>query len=415
MKAYSLNQYTVLIGLDWADKKHDVCIMNTETEKVEYEKFSHTPEAINAWVLALHKRFPNQRIAICLELKSGPIVYALLKYYWVDLYPISPGTLAKYRETFNHSGAKDDPTDAFLMVDFMQRHEDKLSLISPDNEQTRVLQYLVEHRRLLISERVRLTNRISSALKDFYPQVLDWFDDIGSVIFCDFLKQWPNLTKAKKAHKKTLVDFFHAHHVRYNATIEERLKGITSAMILTDDKAVIEPSQHYVLCLTKILRDLLLNIEDYNQLIAKQFKAHPDYELFHSFPGAGPVFGPRLLAAMGSQRERFQSSDELVRQTGIAPVVKRSGESTWIHWRYSCPTFVRQTFVEWANQSIHYSYWAKLFYEKQKEKGKAHQAILRSLAYKWARILFRCWKDHKPYDEAIYLLSLKEKNSSLIC
>ena len=388
--------------------------MITDTEQVEYDQFAHTPEAINTWALALHQRFPDQRFAICLELKNGPIVYALLKYLWIDLYPISPGTLAKYRETFNHSGAKDDPTDAFLMVDFMQRHDDKLNIICPDNEETRILQRFVEHRRSLISEKVRLTNRISRALKDFYPQVLDWFDDIDSLIFCDFLKQWPNLAKVQKAHEKTLVNFFHAHHVRYNATIEERVKDIKSTMALTDDKAVIEPSQYYVLCLTKLLRDLLLTIKDYNQQIAKQFKTHPDYELFHSFPGAGPVFGPRLLAAMGSQRERFQSSDELVRQTGIAPVIKRSGESAWIHWRYSCPTFVRQTFVEWANQSIHYSYWAKVYYEKQKEKGKGHQAILRSLAYKWARILFRCWKDHKPYNEARYLLSLKKKNSPLV-
>jgi transposase len=114
-------------------------------------------------------------MAVCLELKNGPIVYALLKYDWFDLFPVVPATIAKYRETFTHSGAKDDPTDAFLMVDFMQRHDDKLRVITPDDEETRILQRMVVQRRLLVSEKIRLTNRITRALKDFYPQSLDWF------------------------------------------------------------------------------------------------------------------------------------------------------------------------------------------------------------------------------------------------
>jgi len=414
MKANSLSQYAAHIGLDWADKKHDVCLIFKDNSQMEYDQFEHTPQAIDDWVLTLRKRISNQRVAICLELKNGPIVYALLKYPFIDLYPIPPATLAKYRETFTHSGAKDDPTDAFLMVDFMRRHDDQLTLITPDNEQTRILERFVRQRRLLVDDKVRLTNRITRALKDYYPQVLEWFNEIDTVVFCDFVKQWPNLSKAKRAHKTTLVDFFHGHHVRQTSAINQRVNLIKTAMVLTEDKAVIEPSQYYVLYLIDVLKVLLLSIKQYNKCIAEQFEAHPDYELFHSFPGAGPVYGPRLLVAMGSQRERFQSSDELVRQTGIAPVIKRSGQSTWIHWRYCCPIFVRQTFVEWANQSIHYSYWAKVYYEKQKAKGKGHQTILRALAYKWARILFRCWKNHEPYNEVKYMLSLKKKNSPLV-
>ena len=166
--------------------------------------------------------------------------------------------------------------------------------------------------------------------------------------------------------------------------------------------------------LTEMLRSILLTIKEYDKKIANKFEAHPDHEIFNSFPGAGSVYAPRLMVAMGSRRDRFESSDELVRQIGVAPVIKRSGQSTWIHWRYCCPKFVRQTFVEWANQTIHYSYWAKVYYENQKAKGKGHQVILRGLAYKWARIVFRCWKNHEPYNEARYLLTLKEKGSPLV-
>jgi hypothetical protein len=63
---------------------------------------------------------------------------------------------------------------------------------------------------------------------------------------------------------------------------------------------------------------------------------HSEYELFESFPGAGPVFGPLLLAAFGTNRERFKSVDKVNRLSGIAPVLNRSGKYTWTHWRYSC-------------------------------------------------------------------------------
>ena len=38
----------------------------------------------------------------------------------------------------------------------------------------------------------------------------------------------------------------------------------------------------------------------------------------------------------------------------------------------------------------------------------------RSLAYKWTRIAFRCWKNKTPYDKSKYLEALKLKGSPLL-
>ncbi|KTF17059.1 transposase [Pseudoalteromonas sp. H105] len=85
-----------------------------------------------------------------------------------------------------------------------------------------------------------------------------------------------------------------------------------------------------------------------------------------------------------------------------------------MHWRYSWTKFLRQTFVEWAGLSVRYSFWAKAYYRQQEAKGKPHNTIIRSLAFKWIRILFRCWKTHTPYDEPTYLTALKSKGSPLL-
>ena len=388
-KSLNLDQFAALIGIDWADRKHDICLFDRTTQQTEYDIIIHNPNSLDEWAQALAKRFDYQPIAISLELKSGPLVYALLKYPFITLVPIAPRALAKYREAFTQSGAKDDPTDAFLCMDFLYRHGDKLKPIEPDTKHTRHIQQLVEHRRALVADRVRITNRITAALKLYYPQVLDWFEDKDTLVFCDFVERWPDLKSAKKARKTTLEGFFYDHNSRYSEVIAQRINAIKSAIPLTSDDGVILPNQQYVQLQIRILRELIIGIKNYDQMIAAEFKKHKDYELFSSFPGAGPTFAPRLLAALGSNRNRFRSSDELARQIGVAPVMERSGNKTWVHWRYACPKFVRQTFVEWAGFSLRYSYWAKQYYDAQRAKGKGHNAVLRALAFKWGMRLTR--------------------------
>jgi hypothetical protein len=123
---------------------------------------------------------------------------------------------------------------------------------------------------------------------------------------------------------------------------------------------------------------------------------------------------PRLLTAFGEQRERYPNASDLQRYAGVAPVTQRSGNSHWVHWRWSCPTFLRQSFVEWAALTIPRSFWANAFYRQQRAAGKSHQSALRSLAYKWIRIIHRCWIDRQPYDESIYLNALKKRGSPLL-
>jgi hypothetical protein len=90
-----------------------------------------------------------------------------------------------------------------------------------------------------------------------------------------------------------------------------------------------------------------------------------------------------------------------------------SGQSEWIHFRWACPKFLRQTFHEWAGHSIAQSRWAKAYYDAQIAKNKGHHAAVRALAFKWQRILFRCWKDHQPYDENKYIEALRRRGSPL--
>ena len=123
---------------------------------------------------------------------------------------------------------------------------------------------------------------------------------------------------------------------------------------------------------------------------------------------------PRLLAAFGSQRERYQNAGEVQTSSGIAPVTENSGKSSWVHFRFACSKFLRQSFHEWAAQSITRSQWARAYYELQRRRGKKHHAAVRALAFKWIRIIYRCWKERVAYDENVYLAALAKHNSPLL-
>lgn len=53
--------------------------------------------------------------------------------------------------------------------------------------------------------------------------------------------------------------------------------------------------------------------------------------------------------------------------------------------------------------------WARIFYQGKRDVGKGHHAAVRALAFKWLRILFRCWRDGVAYDEALYLRKVRDR------
>ncbi len=414
MKEPKVTDFAALIGIDWADKKHDVCENPVGTTVFNYSIISNKPESLHDWAMALKKRYPNQSIAVACELTKGPLIYALSKYDHLTLFSINPSTVAKYRKAFSHSGAKNDPGDARLQADILSLHMNKLERIQPEKATVRALAQLLEYRRKVVQDRVDLTNRITATLKNYYPQVLDWFKEKDTTIFCDFLIKWPSLEAVKKVRKQTLLNFFNQHHSRYSVVNEKRFENIKSAMSLTDDLGVIEPNKIMIEVLIPQLKCLLTAIERLDTEIKQRYKNQNDRKIFDSLPGAGPQLAPRIMVAFGSDRSRYQSANDLQKYAGIAPVIEQSGQKKWTHWRYSCPKFLRQTFVEWAGQSVRYSFWAKAYYEQQLSKGKPHNTIIRSLAFKWIRIAFRCWQTNTPYDETKYLNALKKNGSPLL-
>ena len=243
MKSDHLTEFAALIGIDWADRKHDLCLLDVATGHRERSVLKHAPKAVHAWAEQVRKRFDGRKVAVCLELSQGPIVSALLEHDFFVIFPVQPSLLAKYREAFTPSRAKDDPTDAEFALDLLLRYPDRIVRLKPESPNMRMLRQLVECRRGLVDDRVRVTNRITASLKAYFPQVLDLFREKDTGVFADFLERWPTFEAAKKARRTALDGFFREHSVRYQATIDRRIAAIKSEVPLTTDAAVITPAK----------------------------------------------------------------------------------------------------------------------------------------------------------------------------
>jgi transposase len=406
-------QFAAFVGLDWADQKHAWCLQAAGARQRENGEVEHTPETVEAWVGQLCRRFGNRPIAVAVEQVKGALVFMLSKYELLHLFPVPPAMSASMRDALYPSGAKDDPRDAELLLDLLLKHRDKLRRLAPDSEATRRVQNLVEERRNLVDEKTAQTNRLTNHLKIYFPQMLGWFDRLDTEMVCALLERWPTLEELQKVPPARLRTFFRKHRCRDQELIERRMVGIQQAIPAIRDGAVIEAKSAVVKVSAQLIRSLARGIADLDRKIEEAAAAHPDFFIFESLPGAGAALAPRLLVAFGSQRERYANAEEVQAYTGIAPVTERSGNKKWVHFRWACPKFLRQTFHEWAGHSIAHSQWARSYYQQQRERGKGHHAAVRGLAFKWIRIVFRCWKDEVVYDENKYQAALAKRHSPL--
>jgi transposase len=396
--------WAAFAAIDWATQRHFWALRPASGGPSQNGVLDNTPEAVELWAMQLHHRFPTGPIAVAVEQKRGAVIYMLSKYDHLVLYPVPPAMSASYRRAFFPSGAKSDPADAELLLSLLVQHRDRLRPRQLDTSDTRLLQFLTEWRRQLVQQKVDSVLRLIDCVQQYFPQLRKWFPALDAPIVTALLQRWPTLPELQRAHPGTLHRFFVQHNCRHQDTLQQRIDAIYAATPAVNDPVVIEACTRKTQGLLAVLDALRPQIADLQTRIQELVAEHPDAAIFASFPGAGTATVPRLIAAFGTRREAYSNVGDLHCLSGIAPAKSASGNTSFTHFRRACPKFFRQTFHEFAGQSIPHCPWAKLFYEShlQGDKSRHHMAV-RALAFKWIRILYRCWKDRQPYDENIFV------------
>jgi transposase len=404
--------YAAYVAIDWADQKHTFSLLESGQRKKESGVIEQKPQLIGAWMAKLRERFSGRLIAIAVEQSRGALISALLSYDFVVIYPLHPTTVAKFREAFKSSGAKSDPLDTDQILEILTKHLELLKPLNPDTEETRRLARLAQDRRKLVYQRTSQIEALSASLKEYFPQAIELLSgNLASRLACDFLKRWPDFEAFQQAKPSTIKRFFYGHNIRSPKVLARVLEVAQRGCPLSTDRALVESGGRLTQAHAQLIATLNPIIEQYDQRIEALFNEHPEAYLYQKLPGAGPALAPRLLAFFGTDRSRYEGAVNVQSFCGVAPVTKSSGKTKSIYMRRACPKFDRQTFHEFARLSVFRSQWARNYLDYYIGKGKKFNTVVRALAFKWIRILFRCWQDRKPYEEAKHMANLLKRGS----
>jgi len=377
-------EWVACVGIDWAEKEHTYAGRDRSGALFE-GRFGSSAEHVHDWVRQLRERIATGVIVIAIEQGRGSLLYALAMYDFLALVPINPRASKSYRDSLRLSGASSDPADAMLICDFALKHLAELRLWRPDD-----------------------------ALKQYFPQALEWLGGESSVCLRALIERWPTLQAMRKATAAQLTAMLRSQRRQKAVAVgQELFAHVRSATPLITDAAIIEPMAMYARSVIAMLIPLEHQIAVFEQAIAEMWSDHPDRAIFGSLPGAGPVLAPRLAVAFGRDRDRYDTARELQCYSGIAPVIEASGKQRWVHKRYGYPKFLHQTFHEFAQCSIPQSRWARAFYQEQRSRGAGHHEAIRSLAFRWIRIMITMWKNNTSYDEQHYIDTLVARRSPL--
>ena len=283
---------------------------------------------------------------------------------------------------------------------------------TPPPAQIEQLERLTQNRRKLVDQRTALTNRLQATLKRYYPQALDLLHEhLWRPMNLAFLRRWPQPSKLQRAPLSRLRAFYLRQNSRSEKRWQDRTAVIKAMVLLGAPNPADELEMLVMLDQIEVLNK---GIATHDRAIAAQFASEGEAaERVAALPGAGPIFAPRLYTALLRYMPNCESPEALAAAVGVAPVTDQSGKMRKVYQRMRCDTFTRQSFVEWVKESWKHSVWAKAFYRQREAKGHGFHATMRALAYKWIRILWRCWTDGVAYDEAKYLAQLRAKGSPL--
>ena len=413
-----MSEVAACVGWDWAEREHVVSVREAGGCGIETRRMRGSAEALHEWANEMLGRFEGRTVLVAIDAGRCAVIAAFLGYPHIVLYPINPKAAANLRTALYPSGQKDDPIDSEMLLEMVEKHRDRIRPLNPADPLSRELGLLSEQRRKLDNDRKRTVNRLRDTLKSYFPQAAQLLGDLSTPMACAFLEKWPSLEALQRSRDETIVAFFRHHGSRSSAKIQERLAIIRSAVPLTSDRALLAAGVSNVRALVGVIRAYLDAIADLEATISEAYLAHPDHALIDSFPGLGPVLGPRVVAILGTDRTRYDSAESLQRLSGVAPVTRRTGGRkglATVHRRLRRPKFMHQTLVEWAGCSIAHSAWARAFYQLKRAQNPqmTHYAILRELAYKWVRILFQCWQQDQKYDEALHQAELARRGSPI--
>jgi transposase len=387
------------VGWDWADKAHDVTVLDEQGRVVDHFDIGHHEAGFQHALKRLGRHGRPEELPIAIERPSGLVVERLVEAGH-PVIPIHPNAFNAARSRWGASRAKSDPGDSYRLADYLRTDGRRLRRLQPMDAATRKLQALVRVRDDHVEARIAASNQLEALLNAHWPGAACIFETVASDIALHFLNRYPTADSAARLGEPRLAAFLKRHSYsgrRSPAQLLERLRAAPTASNGLDPEVLAELVRHQV----ELLRTLLHTCKELEHTIAAVLPDHAKVRILAGLPRIGnSVNLAQILSEVGPILDASLDVDHAAAQCGACPVTKASGQSRGVHFRWAANTHARQALQTFADNSRHASPWAARLYAKHVAAGKRHPHAIRILMRAWLRVIWSCWHSHIPYDPA---------------
>jgi transposase len=394
------------LGVDWGDEYHQVWVSDPQGQKVAEKKILENVEELAELGLWLNaSRAQGIELWAAIEKPAGRIVEFLLDH-GVVVYPVNPKALDRARERFRMSQSKSDCFDAYVLAEFLRTDHAHLRALEPNSAEAQELKILTRDHQRLGRHKTRLLNQIRITLKEYYPRVLEVFEDLETKIALDFVKAYPTPQALSKLTRRGWNRFAKRDHHLSQARSNELWDKLNKPQLAVPPH-VVRAKAKLLLALGVQLEASIKAVNSYNEEVQSFFAAMPAGEIAKALPGGKTgISVPIIWAELGDAQKRWNSFRHLQAEAGAVPVTKSSGKNRVVQFRFACNKPLRHAMYWFSFNSVNRCEWAKNYYRDQRAKGHTKHQALRALGAKWLKIIFVMWRDHKPYDENYHLANI---------
>jgi transposase len=390
----------VFCGIDWAERHHDVALVDETGRVLVTTRFSDDLAGFTrlSGLLAEHTGEQFTPVDVALETDRGLLV-AALRAAGHRVFAINPKAVDRYRDRYTVSGAKSDSKDALVLAHLLRTDVDRHRPLPADSEQAEAIGVLARAHQDAVWTRTRDVNRLRSLLREFFPAALTAFPDLSTRTALAVLTVAPTPTAAARlteddlrrllaevrrglpaARVRQLVAVFAAEQLHQPAQVEQAMGIAVQALVRTVTADC----------------DAITELED---ALAARFEHHPDAEILRSLPGLGVILGARVLGEFGDDRTRFPDAASRRRYAGTAPITRASGKTRVVIRRRACNTRLIDACRCWAFAALSYSPGVRAAYDARRAAGDGHDAALRRVGSKLLGQLHHCLAHRQPYQE----------------
>lgn len=388
----------MFVGIDWASRAHELCVVDEEGAVVCRFGFAHSERGISEALERLAKLAAPAQLPVAIERPDGLLVGRLLEAGH-PVVAIHPNAFHAARPRWEGVGAKSDVGDAYRLADLLRTDHHRLRALRPLDAATRELQALVRLRDDHLAARIAATNQLQALLGQHWPGAAAIFARLDSEIALSFLERYPTPESTVRLGEARLSGFLRRHCYsgrRSPSELLERLRAAPQPVQALDPGVAVELVRAQV----RLLRTLLKTIDELERAIASALDRHAKAQLLRPLPRIGTVSLGQIAAEVGPIVERTASADEAAALCGTVPVTKRSGQQHGVCFRHATNAKARTALTRYADNSRHASPWAERIYREARARGCRHPHAVRILARAWLRVIWACWHTDTPYDPA---------------